>query len=300
MNSKQLRYAIELSKHLNFSYVAEKHKISQPALSKHIINLEKELGVTLFDRSKSPITLTAAGEYFINNAEHLLLKEEQLCNSMEQFRSGKSGSLSIGISPFRSLYLIPHLAARINEKYPDVKIRLHEYSSDILRKMALDGAFDFTILNLPADESVFDFVPIEQDKLVLAVPEKKLSLIEGTPGKDLSRIDIASCEKLPFIVPSKSQEMRILFEKICRSAGIQPTITMEVVGLATAWAMTRNGIGATLLPLQFIKSTQSSNSVRLFVPDCEINTRQPAVITRRGQYLSEYAKYAIDILTEKK
>ena len=71
---------------------------------------------------------------------------------------------------------------------------------------------------------------------------------------------------------------------------------MEVVGLTTAWAMTRAGIGATLLPLQFINSMENKGSVHLFVPDCEANTRQPAIITRHGQYLSEYANFAIEFL----
>ena len=90
--------------------------------------------------------------------------------------------------------------------------------------------------------------------------------------------------------------MRLLFDKICISSDIKPKIAMEVVGLATAWSMACAGIGATLLPLQFVRQMDNGHSIRLFIPDCETNIRQPAIITRHGQYLSEYAKYAIDIL----
>lgn len=296
INNKQLEYAIELSKHLNFSLVAEKLRISQPALSKQISNLEKELGVELFNRKKKHITLSAAGEYFFREAQSLLYREEQLYRSMEDFKSGKCGNLIIGISPFRSLYLLPNLCKKIKEKYPGVKIILHEDSSDQLRKKAEEEKFDFAIVNLPVDESLFDITPIEQDKLVLSVPVNMLSLISSKTKDEMSQIDFKDCKNLPFIVVGKNQEMRILFEKICSSSNIQPKIAMEVVGLATAWAMTRAGIGATLLPMQFIKSMEIDNSIRLFIPDCETNIRQPAIITRHGQYISEYAKYAMVIL----
>lgn len=272
----------------------------QPALSKQISNLEKELGVELFERKKKPISLSAAGEYFFQEAQNLLYREEQLYRSMEDFKSGKCGNLVIGISPFRSLYLLPQLCKKIKDKYPGVKIILQEDSSDQLRKKAAEEKFDFAIVNLPVDESLLDIIPIEQDKLVLAVPVNMLSLINSKQKDELSKIDFKNCENLPFVVVSKTQEMRVLFEKICSASNIQPKIVMEVVGLATAWAMTRAGIGATLLPMQFINSMENDGSIRLFIPDCETNIRQPAIITRHGQYLSQYAKYAIDVLKKSK
>ena len=295
MNNKQLQYALELAKTLNFSVVAKKLGISQPALSKHISNLEKELETELFDRKTNPITLTAAGKYFFKKAEDILYREEQLYNSMQDFKTEKRGDLTIGISPFRSLYLLHDMCKKVKEKYPDVKIVLNEYSSDILRQNATEGKYDFAIVNLPVDESLLNVIPIEQDKLVLAVPNSMLDLIEDAPKSHLSKIDFRNCKNLPFIVVGQNQEMRALFEKMCYSSDIHPEIAMEVVGLSTAWAMTREGLGATLLPMQFIKSMGESN-LTLFIPDCEMNVRQPAIITRQGQYLSEFARYAIKIL----
>ena len=74
MNTRQLQYALELSKSLNFSAVAERLGISQPALSKQILHLENEIGVKLFDRSTNPLTVTPAGEHFFREAQRLLLR----------------------------------------------------------------------------------------------------------------------------------------------------------------------------------------------------------------------------------
>ena len=76
MNYRQLQYAIALSETRNFSQVADKLKISQPALSKQILSLENDLGVKLFDRSTVPLTVTPAGEHLIREAKELLYRED--------------------------------------------------------------------------------------------------------------------------------------------------------------------------------------------------------------------------------
>lgn len=297
MNTRQLQYAIELSKTLNFSQVAEQLGISQPALSKQISSLEKELGIDLFDRSFTPIRLTPAGEHFFQEAQELLYREDQLLHSMESFKNGKSGRLTIGISPFRCLYLIPDIAKKTKERFPGIEIVLHEISSDTIRKEAVEGKYDFAIVNLPVDDSVLEVIPIEPDTLVLAVPEEIAETLSASSNGKIPSIDFSDCKELPFIVVGQSQEMRLLFERMCAASDFRPKITMEVVGLASAWAMARAGIGATLLPLQFIEHMGKDANIRLFAPNCTMNTRQPAIIKRRGQYLSEYAQYAIELLT---
>jgi len=297
MNTRQLQYAIELSQSLNFSQTAEQLGISQPALSKQISSLEKELGIELFDRSFNPIKLTPAGEHFFREAQELLYREDQLLRSMESFKNGKSGRLTIGISPFRCLYLIPNIAKKVKERFPGVEITLHEIGSDTLRKEASEGKYDFAIVNLPVDDSVLDVIPIEPDTLVLAVPEEIAKNLSGSSNEKVPSIDFGDCKDFPFIVVGQTQEMRQLFDKMCAASDFRPNITMEVVGLASAWAMTRAGIGATLLPLQFIEHMGKDANIRLFIPNCTMSTRQPAIIKRRGQYLSEYARYAIELLT---
>ena len=293
MNTRQLRYALMLYETRNFSSVAEKLGITQPALSKQILNLETELGVKLFDRTCVPLSVTPAGEHFFREAQKLLYREDQLLRSMQDFASGKRGRLIIGISPFRSMYLLPNAMKKIKEQYPDVEIVLHEAASDILRKEAAEGKYDFAIVNLPVDESVLDVTPIESDELVLAVPAE---LCNALP--DVSHIELRACKDLPFIVVGKTQELRRLFDRCCTAADFQPKIAMEVVGLSTAWAMCRAGVGAALLPRQFVEYMGTGNAIRLFSLKQGVRSRQPAIIIRKGQYLSEYAQHAIKLLRE--
>ena len=298
MNSRQLQYAILLAEIRNFSQVAEKLDITQPALSKQILNLEKELGVKLFDRNTSPLSLTPAGEHFIQEAQSLLYHEDQLMRSMARYKSGDEGRLIIGISPFRSLYLIPPIIKKIKDKFPGVQIFLHEANSDILRKEVAEGKYDFAIINLPVDDSILDVITLTPDTLVLAVPTHMAADLQHEKTDALPALTMSACKDLPFVTVGQTQELRKLFDKLCASADFHPHIAMEVVGITTAWAMTRAGIGATILPYQFISKDHFSGDITLFTIKDTINTRQPAIVTRRGQFISEYAKYAIDLLVK--
>ena len=293
MNSRQLQYAILLSETLNFSQVADSLGISQPSLSKQILALEAELGIKLFDRNHSPMTVTPAGEFFLQEARELLYKEDQLYKSLDRFKSGENGQLVIGVSPFRSLYLMPTIVQKVKEQYPGVRVVLHEASAAQLRKDAVDGKYDFALLNLPVDESVLDVMPIEPDTLVLAVPDSLLNLLPEAPG---SSLDFSQARDLPFVVLGQSQELRQLFDKLCAGADFHPHIAAEVVGITTAWAMAHAGVGAALLPLQFLSSQSFDDKLHLFTIRNNAYTRQPAIVTRRGQYISDYARYAMELL----
>lgn len=297
MNSRQLQYAVALSETLNFSQVADQLGISQPSLSKQILALESELGIKLFERNHSPLSLTPAGEYFIREARELLYKEDQLYKAIEQFKTGENGRLIIGVTPFRSLYLMPEVVKKIKIKYPGVQVVLHEAGSTQLRKESAEGRYDFAIVNLPVDESVLDVIAMEPDTLVLAVPNtmaKQLSVYGKTS------LNLADVRDLPFVVLSPSQELRQLFDKLCAAANLHPNIAAEVVGVTTAWSMAHAGVGAALLPLQFVASQHFDENLTLFTLENNVYSRQPVIVTRRGQYLSEYAAYAISLLTETK
>lgn len=289
MNAKQMEYAVMLAETGSFSQLAEKLRISQPALSKQILSLEKELGLSLFDRSAVPVTPTAAGVHFVAQAKDLLYRQQQLLSSMEQFREGSRGQLVIGATPFRSAYMLPEMLAQLREKYPGIRVKIVEKTSALLRKDAAEGRYDFAVVNLPVDEASLECRPLEPDKLVLVVPRSMQGQLPAGP------VAFAQCAVLPFITVGDRQEMRVLFEKLCLQCSVTPPIAAEVVGLTTAWDMACAGVGATLLPLQFVR-TKPQDKVAVLPLQDEIFLRQPAIAIKHGQYLPPYAQYAIRLL----
>ena len=136
---------------------------------------------------------------------------------------------------------------------------------------------------------------MEPDRLVLVVPEK---IAKSHPVlKSTATVSFHQCRDLPFVVLSPGQEMRTLFDKLCQQTEVVPDIAAEVVGLTTAWRMVKNGVAATLLPHQYVSGAE--DGVQLYALSDSVDLRRPAIIIKRGQYLSEYARFAIQQLTAK-
>lgn len=297
MNTKQMQYAIELAKTKNFSQVSEKMNISQPTLSKQIIALENALGVKLFERNTASVSLTPAGEYFVQEAQKLLHREDQLLKTIELFKSGERGRMIIGVSPFRNLYLMPKVIEKFKIRYPGIQVVLHETNSDQLRKEAAEGHYDFAVVNLPVDDAVLNVVRLAEEKLVIAVPNAMVNRIPNAEGK--TEIDFLDCKELPFVIVAQGQEMRRYFDSLCANSNITPEISIEVAGgVTTAWSMASAGLGATLLPLQFVGNSNFDDNLTLFKLKDMQYTRQTAIVSRRDQYLSEHARYAMELLQE--
>ena len=296
MNIRQLKYAVTLSQTRNFSQAAELLGVSQPTLSKQIIHLENDLGLKIFDREASPLRLTPAGEYFIRTARELIYTEDQLHKTLEQFKSGENGRLVIGVTPLRSMYLMPELVKKIKLRFPNVQVVLHEVNSLQLRKDAAEGICDFAILNLPVEDATLEVTPIRKDTLVLAVPNGMVEQMSHTKPHPQGAIDLDAARNLPFVVLGQGQELRQLFDRLCTINEIHPNIAAEVVGVITAWAMARAGVGAVLLPLQFVETGNFDENLTLFPLKEDVYSRQPAIVTRRNQYISEYAAYAMELL----
>ena len=128
------------------------------------------------------------------------------------------------------------------------------------------------------------------------------TMVESLPvAKDgnYPTVDFAQLQNLPFVVLSPGQELRQLFDSLCAAENIYPTIAAEVMGVTTSWAMARAGVGVALLPMQFVCSQRLDNNLSLFIVKSNLYSRQPVIITRRGQTRTPYADYAIRLLTER-
>ncbi|MBR5614077.1 MAG: LysR family transcriptional regulator [Clostridia bacterium] len=300
MNSRQLQYTVVLAEVCSFSQAAQKFKISQPAFSKQIIALENELRIKLFDRTTTPLSLTIAGEVFVEKAKKILFEEETLLKTMEQYKSGEFGKLVIGISPVRSLCIMPQIVSQIKDTFPNLNIVLKEHSLAELRNGLFEGSYDFAIINLPVDEKSFEVIPLKPDAFVLAVPNKLLHLIDKNPDcENFTEVDLSDCKKLPFVVLGKSQEMRKIFDSLCAKAKIEPNIFVEVTGVTTAREMVKAGVAATIIPKQFLLNEAENKNITLLELKQSKHTRRPAIVLRRGQYISKYAEFAIELLKNK-
>lgn len=147
MDIRSLQSFVALASTLNFTRAAELLYISQPALSKQIVNLEDELGVPLFKRNKRGVELTVYGKVFLNDAKEMIKQWGKSVSHIEQIKYGDNGFLQIGFIRDFPIKILPEAVKTFTKENPYVNIKLHEFSEneciDALCKGDVDAAFTF-------------------------------------------------------------------------------------------------------------------------------------------------------------
>lgn len=151
MNIQQLTYVLAVDTHRHFAKAAEKCFVTQPTLSMMIQKLEDELDVKIFDRSKQPVVPTEAGELVINQAKIILQEASRMKVIVEDLKGQIKGELKLGIIPTVAPYLLPLFLNLFLKKYPLLKIKITELTTqqiiDKLRNHHLDAGILATPLN---------------------------------------------------------------------------------------------------------------------------------------------------------
>ena len=155
MNFQQLEYVLAVQKHKHFSIAAESCSITQATLSAMIKKLEEELGVVLFDRSKKPIKTTDAGELFIPRAKKIIQERNglyQLYNSSTSLE----GEVHLGIIPTIASSLLPIILPTIMEENPNLKLHVHEVTTEEIKQDLVIDKLDLGILATPLKDKRFE------------------------------------------------------------------------------------------------------------------------------------------------
>ena len=135
MQFNQLRYVLEAADKKSFSAAAKSLFVSQPSLSQQIMNLEKELGIPLFIRHSKSVSLTEAGEYFVQSARRILNDTEQLKYSMLKYSSLQTGTLKLGMLWIGGYLNLPQLITDYHDQHPLVTCHLDVEGSKTLFHM---------------------------------------------------------------------------------------------------------------------------------------------------------------------
>ncbi|MFY7900312.1 MAG: LysR substrate-binding domain-containing protein, partial [Chitinophagaceae bacterium] len=172
MTLVQLEYIIAVDKHRHFAKAAAHCFVTQPSLSTQIQKLEEELGVKIFDRNKQPVLPTDAGKEIIEQA-HKILAEASHLNDIVDIKKGKlSGELRIGIIPTLAPYILPLFIQAFTKSYPDIRLIITEYTTDIIVSKLREGSIDAGILVTPLQENGIKEDILFYEELIAFVSKK--------------------------------------------------------------------------------------------------------------------------------
>lgn len=151
MTLTQLSYIVAVDRYRHFATAAEKSYVTQPTLSMQIHKLEDELGITIFDRSKSPVVPTEIGEKIIKEAKDVLKQAKHIEDIASISEDGLRGTFRVGIIPTIAPNLLPLFLRSFTEKYPDVKLIIEEVVTEKLLELLDEDLLDVGIIATPVD-----------------------------------------------------------------------------------------------------------------------------------------------------
>lgn len=156
-----------LALHPNTTKVAEELYLSQPAISKSIRELERELGISLFHREKGRMQLTGAGHYLFHEVEQFFKKEREILFEVNKMRDSFNGTLAIGASTTLSQYVLPEVLAQFTTLYPDIKIKVTSGNTDQIEEEIRQGSLHLAFIEGRPNQPDIHYIPYLRDEIVL-------------------------------------------------------------------------------------------------------------------------------------
>lgn len=296
MNIKHAQYMLTVLQEGSITNAARKLYISQPSLSQMIKLVENNLGTQIFNRSTDPITLTYAGEKYMEAARQILTINNNLIKEIDEINHEDHGTIKLGIPVQRAMQVLPYILPRFKKKYPFVYVDVHEHGSVTTESLVLEGSVDFACLTtLPRHEEL-KYILVETEDLILLTGKNSdiaKRIPDGTP------INITEAKHELFVNLKPGHSVRNTQDRLFLQHDFHPKVLLETasieVGKRTAIACD----AVMICPHNYIFMSPE------LVPSCTIypilgveNNRNFYICHRKDRYLTKYMKDFIEMLTE--
>jgi LysR family hydrogen peroxide-inducible transcriptional activator len=238
---RQLEYFLALHEKLNFREAAEACFVTQPALSAQIQQLERRLGVQLFERDKRSVRPTAAGDALVARARDVLERVDGMLESAHAQGEPLTGELRLGVIPTVAPYLLPRVYDELVRMHPRLRLYLREgQTADLVARLE-DGELDVLLLALEAKLGGAETEGIFSDPFLLAMPADHPLSAKGALAFDDLRGE-------PILLLEEGHCLRDQAWPACERAGTWEVEAYRASSLGTLVQMVAGGLGVTLIP----------------------------------------------------
>ena len=244
MDIKQLQYFVTVVESGGFSAAGGALNLAQSSLSRHIAQLEKELGQRLLHRTGRGATPTQAGKQLLAHARTMLDVAKQVRAEMEQLQESPSGRLVLGLPPRVAVTHSADLIRAFRRRFPRAVISVSEALSIHLREWLMAGRVDVALLFDPPPSPQLSYLTLSQESLRLVMPANSATTSARLPTK----VSLADLAHYPMILPSPPNAIRSLVDAALLSREIQLRVVAEVSAVQTVLTLVSQGVGCTLLP----------------------------------------------------
>lgn len=264
MQLRQLRNFVVVAEELHMHRAAERLNMAQPALSQQIKSLEERLGVTLFSRANRRLTLTAAGEVFLQKTRMALHMADQAVLEARRTARGEQGVLNLGyVSSAMFNDRLPAMLRQLRTRWPDIQVSLTTGDVQTLYDAVLSYRIDVAILRAPLSTlpDALAVRPLFREKM-------RLALYDQHPLANAASLNLASLKNEPWISLRDPSGVGLeqYFQDACKQAGFAPQVAQYASDVSTLISLVAAGLGVALVPAS-VDAMRLENVVYLDVLD---------------------------------
>ncbi|MEC5186658.1 Hca operon transcriptional activator [Parageobacillus caldoxylosilyticus] len=246
MELRHLKYFITVAEELHFGKAAARLNMAQPPLSLQIRQLEEEIGVPLFHRTKRKVELTKEGQVFLEKAYQILKNLEEAIETVRMMNRGEAGEIAIGFIASAAYDILPTIIEHYRKEYPNIHIDLQQLTTAEQVKALHEGHIDVGMLCHPIKikNDTIQVEVIRQEPMVVALPKDHPLASETSP------IDLMDLSNDPFILTGRkaNQSHYDTVMNGCYQAGFYPKVVQETQELPTVISLVSAGMGVALVP----------------------------------------------------
>lgn len=292
MTLTELKYIVAVARAKHFGHAAESCFVAQPTLSVAIKKLEDELGVTLFERGGSEVSVTPVGAQIVAQAERVLEQTAAIKELAKQNKDPLAGPLRLGVIYTIGPYLLPPLVKNLIDNVPQMPLVLQENFTVKLLELLRQGELDAAIMALPLPDHGMMMQTLYDEPFVVATPRTH-------PWAKRREIPADDLKAETMLLLGSGHCFRDQVLEVCpemarfSSPGNGMQRTFEGSSLETIRHMVASGIGLTVLPRASVRDMDDPNSMLAFIPFAKPAPSRRVVIVWRKSFTRRAAIEAV-------
>lgn len=296
MNSKHTHYVLTVLREGSITAASKKLFVSQPALSQSIKQIEQDLGAPIFDRSTDPISLTVAGQKYVDAAQRMLDIERNLRAEIAETKKEIHGRIRVGLSMQRGLQLLPQVIPEYSRQYPFIRVELVEHGSATLERLTSEGQCDMALIATSEKPNKLNYALIENEQVVL-IAAKTTDLAHRFP--DGTPISISEAHTEHFVSMSPGHSVRTIQDRLFEQHHISPSILLESKNMEAAKHAAAHSGAVMLIPHVYVADSPELRDIINCYPiignDYE---RHFYLVYRKGMHLPRYMEDFVRIVCQ--
>jgi len=292
MHIEMLKVFCDLADLQSFSRTAEKHLLSQSAVSQQLAQLELAHKCQLINRKKRPIELTKAGQLLYQASKDMLDRHEQLKNELSALQKSSVSRINVAAIFSIGMHILPDYVKKFMVNYPNVNVHIEYFSAGRIYELVLSGEVDIGLVAVPKRDKRLDVYDFEEEPLVLVCSPKH-------PLSHESQVDIHKLQFERFIAFEKGVPTRAWIDNILERYNIVVRPVMEFDNIETVKRAVEINSGVSILPQTAILQELGSGTIKAIGFSNEQFVRPTGIIIRKGKILGQAGRYFIELLRKK-